>query len=404
MTASRPLRIPALLVALSLTLAVACGGEATTQSDAATAGKLRLKRVGPTFSEPIHAVEPPGTKDLYVVEKAGRVRLVRNGKVRRRPLLDIHNRVANDGEQGLLSIAPAPDFRSSRLLYAYFTAASDGAQVIVEMRVNRAGTRVVESGGAPALRQVMRMPDPYSNHNGGQLVFGPDGYLYVGTGDGGGADDPDRTAQDRSSLLGKILRIDPRRSGGRPYTAAAGNPFADGPGGNADEVYSYGLRNPWRFSFDRRTGRLAIGDVGQNEFEEVDVVSKEQARGANFGWSAFEGRAPYPPGDSLDPGSVHVEPAHVYSHDRGCSVTGGYFVRDRSLPSLYGRYLFADYCSGKVQSFAYRGGAATRLRTHATLSRGGSRADLQPVSFAEGRRGKLWLISIDGAVYRIRQR
>jgi len=404
MTASRPLRILALLLGLSLTLAVACGGEATTQSDAATAGKLRLKRVGFTFSEPVHAVEPPGTKDLYVVEKAGRVRLLRNGKVRGRPLLDIRGRVSADGEQGLLSIAPAPDFQTSRLLYAYFTAASDQAQVIVEMRVNRAGTRVVESGGAPALRQVMRMPDSYSNHNGGQLAFGPDGYLYVSTGDGGGAGDPDRTAQDRSSLLGKILRIDPSPSGGRPYSAPAGNPFADGAGGDADEVYAYGLRNPWRFSFDRQSGRLAVGDVGQNEFEEIDVVSRQEARGANFGWSAFEGRAPYAPGDALDPGSAHIEPVHVYSHDVGCSVTGGYFVRDRSLPSLYGRYLFADYCNGKVQSFAYRNGTATRLRTHPALSRGGSRADLQPVSFAEGRRGKLWLISIDGGVYRIRQR
>ena len=199
---------------------------------------------------------PPASEDLYVVEKPGRIRLVRDGEVEPEPVLDISDEVSDSGEQGLLSIAFAPDFPASRLLYAYFTDSAQD-QRVVEFEMAEDGATINPN----SRREVLRMDDFASNHNGGLLVFGPDGNLYIGTGDGGIADDPERTGQDLGSLLGKLLRIDPR--GGKPYGIPADNPFADTPGARP-EVYSYGLRNPWRFSFDRGSGALAIGDVGQN--------------------------------------------------------------------------------------------------------------------------------------------
>ena len=209
---------------------------------------MRLEKVG-DFDQPLYVTQPPGSEDLYVVEKPGRIRLVRDGQVAEQPVLDISDEVSDSGEQGLLSIAFAPDFAASRLLYAYFTD-SDQDQRVVEFALAEDGT-AVDPGSR---RDVLRMDDFASNHNGGLLVFGPDGNLYIGTGDGGIADDPERTGQDLGSLLGKLLRIDPpgRR---QPYGIPADNPFADTPGARP-EVYSYGLRNPWRFSFDRETGDL----------------------------------------------------------------------------------------------------------------------------------------------------
>jgi len=350
------------------------------------------------FDEPVHALQPKGTKDLYVAERAGRIMLVRKGAKRRRPVIDIRSRVESGYvEQGLLSIAAAPDFERSRLLYAYYTVEGGDAQVIVELRLDGSGSRGVTEDGRLASRQVMRMSDPGKSHNGGSMQFGPGGYLYVGTGDGGGKAGLDRNPQDLTSLLGKILRIDPKRSGGRPYSVPADNPFADGPGGNADEVYAYGLRNPWRFSIDRQSGLLAIGDVGEVGFEEVDVLPLGAARGANFGWSAFEGSNPFPGGDALRPGSTHVPPTYEYPHgpESGFAVTGGVFVRDRSLPSLYGRYLFADSSLGWSRSFEVSNGQAVKLRVHRGLQRP------QPVSFAQGNSGGLWLVSLAGGVFRV---
>ena len=234
------------------------------------------------------------------------------------------------GEQGLLSMAWDPQDRNR--YWVYFTD-TDGDQRIVEQ---------------PSGRLVLKMEDDEGNHNGGLMLFGPDGLLYVGTGDGGGGGDehgPRGNAQNLGSLLGKILRINPRQSGDRPYTVPSSNPFA-GRNGARPEIYSYGLRNPWRFSFDRRTGDLSIGDVGQNEFEEISFVRRGRGRGANFGWRPFEGRSKYKQGESA-PG--HVPP--VYVHDRSqswCSVTGGVVVRDPGLPGLAGRYVFGDFCEGRI--------------------------------------------------------
>ena len=273
--------------ALALMLFVAaCGddgsdGEQTAGTSpeqaesAATAGDgegdVSLEKVG-DFDQPLYVTQPGGSDDLYVVEKPGRIRLVRDGRVAERPVLDIGEEVSDSGEQGLLSIAFAPDFERSRLLYAYFTDPAQD-QRVVEFEMAEDGATI----DPDSRREVLRMDDFASNHNGGLVLFGPDDMLYIGTGDGGIADDPERNGQNLGSLLGKLLRIDPT-AGGRPYGIPSDNPFVDTAGARP-EVYSYGLRNPWRFSFDRDGGALAIGDVGQNSLEEVDYVGPGRGSG-----------------------------------------------------------------------------------------------------------------------------
>jgi hypothetical protein len=238
------------------------------------------------------------------------------------------------------------------------------------------------------------MADPESNHNGGLMLFGPDGHMYVGTGDGGGGGDqhgPRGNAQNLGSLLGKILRIDPAQSGGRAYTVPNDNPFV-GRSGARGEIYSYGLRNPWRFSFDRRTGDLTIADVGQNDVEEVNFVRRGRGRGANFGWRPFEGRTRYTPGESA-PG--HVPPVITRSHGAGwCSITGGVVVRDPALAGLRGRYLFGDFCRSRILSARLSPGRARSARGTSLRVRSLS-------SFGEDARGRVYAVSLSGPVYRL---
>jgi glucose/arabinose dehydrogenase len=242
-------------------------------------------------------------------------------------------------------------------------------------------------------RQLLVMDDPYPNHNGGLLLFGPDDLLYIGTGDGGSAGDPENRAQNLESPLGKILRIDPRRQGSSPYRSPDSNPFV-GRGGR-NEIYAYGLRNPWRFSFDRRTGDLFIGDVGQNSLEEIDYARRGGARGRNYGWSCFEGRRRFD-GDRSCPGAT--PPILQYGRSGGeCSVTGGVVVRDPRLPALAGRYVYGDYCTGRIRSFRVRSGRARGDRGH----------DLRVSelsSFGEDARGRVYATSLSGPVYRLRSR
>jgi glucose/arabinose dehydrogenase len=385
-----------LLIAAGAALLVAgCGGgddgsttspatQATTPSDgAAKGGRVRLQKVG-DFDTPVYVTQPAGTGDLYVVEQGGTVRIVRDGGTVAGPALDISGDVTAGGEQGLLSIAFPPDFQSSRLVYAYYTG-RDQDQHVDEWRVGDDG--VFDPGSR---REVMKMDDFASNHNGGLLLFGPDGQMYIGTGDGGIGDDVRRQAQDLGSPLGKLLRIDPRQAGGRPYSVPEDNPFA-GRAGARPEIYSYGLRNPWRFSFDRETDALTIADVGQNEFEEVDYTEAGQARGANFGWSAFEGDQRF--NQDVDPAGA-VPPIYVYGHDRGCSITGGYVVRDPSLPSLAGRYVYGDYCEGELHSFVP---AVSGARGDRSL---GLKVDSLD-SFGEDQAGHVYAVSQDGPVYRL---
>ena len=388
-----PNRRHAVLVApLVLAVLIAgCGGGSDSKGTGTTvaqppqgSGQLRLEKVG-DFDQPDYVTQPPGSTDLYVIERQGRVRMVRDGEVRSQPALDITDQVTSDGEeQGLLSIAFAPDFQNSHLVYAYYTG-TDQDQHVVEYSVKPDGS--FDRGSE---RQILHMDDFAPNHNGGLLLFGPDGQLYIGTGDGGIADDPRRNGQNLDSLLGKILRIDPRPSGGRPYTTP-------GPSlghGARPEICDYGLRNPWRFSFDRGTSALLIGDVGQNTEEEIDYVPAERACGNNFGWSAFEGDDRFNQ-DQTAPNEVR--PILTYEHaDGGCSVTGGFVVRDRSLPTLYGRYIYGDFCVGQLHDFRPASPAAEDDR-----SLGLEVPSLS--SFGQDNRGHIYAVSLEGPVYRLVQ-
>ena len=350
---------------------------------------VRLVRIG-TFNAPLFVTAPRGDRKVqFVVEQGGRIMVVRNGRKLGTPFLDISSQVTSGGEQGLLSMAFAPDYASSGRFYVYFTD-NAGDQRVVEYR--RASANRAEPDSA---RLVLEMADSESNHNGGLLLFGPGGHLYIGTGDGGGGGDRHGArgnAQDLGSLLGKILRIDPLPSGSRAYGVPSSNPFV-GRSGARGEIYAYGLRNPWRFSFDRRNDNLSIGDVGQGDVEEIDFV--RSGRGKNFGWRPFEGRRRYTPGETA-PG--HVRPVMQRFHDDDyCSITGGVVVRDRAVPALYGRYVFGDFCRGRVESAKLRPGRATQQRT--TRLRVSSLS-----SFGEDARGRVYATSLDGPVYRIAAR
>ena len=372
-------------IALWLTV-IALGLLTGAEARAAT-----LERIG-SFADPTFVISEPNDPDrLLVVGQSGRIELVEDGVVT--PYLDLTGLVStNFTERGLLSVAPAPDYASSGLLYVYYTR-SDGDLQIDEFRASTG------SASLATRRPLLTIDHPIPNHNGGQLQFGPDGYLYIGTGDGGGGGDPAGNAQDLNTLLGKLLRINPRAAGGAPYSIPPGNPYA-GPTAGLDEIWSYGLRNPWRFSFDRLTGDLVIGDVGQNDWEEVDYARAPAAgRGANFGWNRCEGFNVFPPTPTptaCPAGAGLTAPVLQYGHTGGaCSITGGYVVRDPSVTDLYGRYLFADVCNDRVSSVRLGLPAATDLRPESITAPG-------PASFGEDACGRVYLASQGAdAVYRV---
>jgi glucose/arabinose dehydrogenase len=326
---------------------------------------------------------------VFVVEKGGRIRVLVGGKRERRPFLDLSSDVSTGGEQGLLSMAFAPDYASNGRFYVDFTN-TGGDTRVQEFRRSRGSPN---RASRATRRTVLAVDQPFENHNGGLVAFGPDKLLYVGMGDGGSAGDPGNRAQRLSALLGKLLRIDPRRAGSSPYRSPRSNPFVGNGGRN--EIYAYGLRNPWRFSFDRATGDLYVGDVGQNRFEEVDYARRGTARGKNFGWSCFEGTAAYDSSRSC-PGAVG--PVLTYRLNGGnCAVTGGVVVRDPALPALAGRYVYADFCTGRLRTFRIRGGRADDDRA----------LDLevpQLSSFGEDAGGRVYVTSLDGPVYRLAAR
>jgi glucose/arabinose dehydrogenase len=348
-------------------------------------GGVELEEIG-EFEQPLYVTQPEGEPDLFVVEQTGRVMRLPGGEGEPEVFLDLSDRVSDGSEQGLLSVAFAPDYTTSGLFYVDYTDV-DGDTRVVEYRGNPSG----EAADPHSARELLRVDQPFDNHNGGLVMFGPDGHLYVGLGDGGSGGDPQRNGQDLSTPLAKILRIDPRPSGGGPYGIPADNPFSHETGARP-EIYSYGLRNPWRFSFDRETGDLWIGDVGQSAFEEIDGVSRGEGAGANFGWSAFEGEVRFND-DQTAPG--HVPPVLTYGRELGCSVTGGYVVRDPELPTLYGRYLYGDFCEGELRSFTARPGhEATDDRPLGPLVSALS-------SFGEDTTGHVYVTSLDGPVYRL---
>jgi glucose/arabinose dehydrogenase len=355
-------------------------------------GGVALKRVG-NFDAPVYVTGAPGFPELlFVVEQGGQVEVLQRGKRMGRPFLDISSLVSFEGERGLLSIAFPADYARSKLFYAYYTDTQG------DIRVDEFRRRSATQAARGSRRAVIEVPHrENTNHNGGQLQFLGD-LLYIATGDGGSGGDPPNNAQDKGSLLGKLLRIDPRRSAGRPYSIPADNPFVGKPG--RGEIYSYGLRNPFRFSFDTATARqprIAIGDVGQNRFEELDYTTVSEASGANFGWDAFEGSSRYEEESSgtPDPGGT-VKPIFVYPHSRAgsCTIIGGYVVRDPSLPSLRGRYIYADLCEGEIRSLA------PHLRRASDDRRLGLSVST-PSSFGEDTKGRVYVASLDGMVARI---
>jgi glucose/arabinose dehydrogenase len=343
--------------------------------------------------------------DLYIAEKGGRVRLIevtederssggddddddRRYEVQDTPLLDLSDDVINQGEQGLLGMAFSTD---GRKLYLDYTRQSDGATVVVEYELGDRDTIDDDTR-----RELLVVDQPFPNHNGGQLTMGPDGFLYVGLGDGGDRGDPFGHGQDTDTLLGSILRIDPEgaSSEGPAYLIPPGNPFADGRAG-APETWLYGVRNPWRFTFDRATGDLWVADVGQDRFEEINrlpaTAGFDAGKGDNLGWDGMEGMHPYDGGESPDGA---VLPIFEYSHDEGCSITGGYVYRGDDVPGLPGTYLFADYCEPGIRGLQLDGATVIDERTW----------DL-PVdgiqSFGQDDSGELYLLLAGGPVLRL---
>ncbi len=353
------------------------------------AGRVRLTRVAGGLGDALYVTGAPGAANrLFVVQQSGRIRILERGRLAARPFLDVSGRVSSGGERGLLGLAFHPGYARTGRFFVNYTDRA-GTTRVVEFR--RAGARRADPRSA---RVLLSIRQPYANHNGGHLAFGPDGMLYIATGDGGSGGDPHGNGQRTDTLLGKLLRIDvDGRSRGRGYRIPAGNPFARG--GGRPEIYSYGLRNPWRFSFDRARGDLWIGDVGQNAVEEIDFRPRGRGAGANFGWNAFEGRSPYPGGGPVR-GSRPIAPVAQYSHSSGCSVTGGYVARGPRAGGLRGRYVYADFCSGRVWSM--RAGprpGAVREETGRLGARLGN-----VTSFGEGLNGDLYVIG-NGALHRL---
>ena len=351
----------------------------------AAAVRLRLKRVA-SVDQPTYVAAPPGDeRRLFVTEQPGRIRVLVGGKLRSRAFLDIRDDVNCCGERGLFSMAFAPDYADSGRFYVYFTR-NDGDIVVRQYRRSSGNADVADAGSR---REVIRIEhSQYPNHNGGQLQTGPDGMLYMGTGDGGGGGDPFRNGQNLGRLLGKLLRIAPRPGGG--YDIPSDNPFR-GRSGARGEVWSYGLRNPYRFSFDRKGGALTIGDVGQNAWDEIDRPANG-GRGANFGWSVFEANSRFRSGSA--PGHVKpVLPKRLGSNGN-CATIGGYVVRDSRLEGFVGRYLHADNCnptiySVRVSTKGASGNRSTGLRLSALSS------------FGEDALGRVHATSLNGGVYRI---
>jgi len=357
---------------------------------------LSLAEVAGGFASPLFATgDGTGSGRLYVVEQAGRVRVIeRDGTVRGEPFLDIASRVSAGGERGLLGLAFHPRYGENGLLYVDYTD-RDGNTVIAELR-REAGSTASAGRIDPSFERVLlRIDQPYANHNGGMIDFGPDGYLYVGMGDGGSGGDPENRAQDLSTLLGKLLRIDvDARDPGLAYGVPADNPFVGTPGARP-EIWAYGVRNPWRFSFDPMTGDLWVGDVGQGTWEEVDRLTAAGGggRGANLGWRLMEGRACYEPARGCPTDGLTM-PLAVYGHDEGCAVTGGYVDRGAAQVGLAGAYLFADSCSGRIWAVDAAGPDAQEPVLLAETGR-------PIVSFGRDDVGELYVVDIGGSVLRV---
>jgi glucose/arabinose dehydrogenase len=378
-----------LLLAL-LTAPAAAHAHEPANWDPATFGEsFTLTEIVSGLSSPTGIVDPgDGSGRLFIIEQTGTIRVLENGALRDDVFLDLSDQVSGSSEQGLLGLAFHPGFAESGQLFVDYTDL-DGDTVVARYQVDSGDPNLADPDSA---EQVLTVDQPFPNHNGGDLAFGPDGYLYIALGDGGSQGDPNGNGQNPGTLLGSILRIDvDSTTGDLPYGIPEDNPFADSAGG-APEVYIYGLRNPWRFSFDRDTGDLYIADVGQNMIEEINMLPAGEQAGANLGWNILEGSACYLASDCRPDGTVL--PVTEYSHDFGCSVTGGYVVRGGLIPALEGVYLFADYCSGLLWGTARDAEGA--WQTSDPVETG-----LNISSFGQGPDGEIYVVDLNGSVYQV---
>jgi len=381
------------VVLLPFALALPAGCNDSTSSDTTpperpdSTAEIVLTPVATGLSQPLYLTAPAGDARLFIVEKTGRIRLVKDGTLLERPFLDLSGAVSTGSEQGLLSMAFHPDYAANGFFYVDYTDA-DGNTRVARYTVNAGDPDVVDPASA---KTILTVEQPFANHNGGLLLFGPDGKLYIGLGDGGSGGDPLGNGQSLGTLLGKILRINV--DAGDPYAIPPDNPFV-GRAGARGEIWAYGLRNPWRFAFDAAADLLYIADVGQSAWEEVDVVRADQG-GLNFGWSIMEGAHCY--GASSCDQSGLTLPALEYSHDEGCSITGGFVYRGTLVPDAVGQYFYSDYCTGFLRSFTFDGGTATAPTTWNV-------GDIGRVqSFGEDAAGELYVLSTSGNAYRMEQ-
>lgn len=373
----------------ALIAAMACALAATglgASDRVAARGGLRLASVG-GFDTPVYVHDAPGAPGLlFVVEQPGTIRVTRDGRTLSQPFLDLRKRVKYGGEQGLLSIAFDPGYERNRRFFAYYT--NRKGDIEVDGFKRRTDSEAEADPGSR--RRVIKIKHrEFPNHNGGQLQFGPDGMLYLGTGDGGDAGDPHGNAQNRKVLLGKLLRINPKQ--GHGHRVPKSNPYVGKRG--RDEIYARGLRNPFRFSFDSRSGDIFIGDVGQDSWEEVDHVSRKRLRGANFGWDVLEGNHDFE--GSMHPAHYRRPALEYSSKGSACAVTGGVVVHGSQLPALDGRYVYSDFCDGDLRSFdpGDPGPSDSALGLHV----------LEPTSFFQAADGKVYVTSIAGELSQIVQ-
>lgn len=349
--------------------------------------QLALTRIAGGLETPVQVTHAGDRSSrLFVVEQAGRIRIIRNRRVLARPFLDIRNKVLSGGELGLLSVAFHPRYASNRRFFVNYTTDEGGRlrTVIAEYRVSDNADEA-----DPAERILLEIDQPFRNHNGGLNLFGPDGMLYIGMGDGGSARDPFDNGQRLDTLLGKLLRIDV--DGDTPYRVPSNNPFVNRAGARG-EIWAYGLRNPWRFSFDRANGRLFLGDVGQNRWEEIDIIQ----RGGNYGWRIMEGAHCHIPTAGCDQTGLELPIAEYATGQDGCSVTGGFVYRGNRIAALTGRYVFGDYCSGRISVLTETGNRWAMTQALGT--------DLRISSFGEDQAGELYVVDHAGAVYQLTNR
>ncbi|MGI8757834.1 MAG: PQQ-dependent sugar dehydrogenase [Acidimicrobiales bacterium] len=356
------------------------GPPATATLEGLAALRVTLTEVA-TFDAPVAMAQRPGHDDVFfVAERAGQVRVLDAGGAQPEPMVEVET--TTDGERGLLGLAFSPD--GDHLYVSYTNLEGDSR---LEEYAMGAGAADVD---IHSRRTLLRVAQPFANHNGGHVTFGPDDLLYFGLGDGGGAGDPMDNAQDTTTLLGSLLRIDPRPDGDAPYGIPADNPFTGG--GGRGEIFAYGLRNPWRFSFDRATDDLWIADVGQNAIEEVNLLPEGTAAGANLGWPALEGTRPF----DGDPPPDAVPPVYEYTHDEGFSVTGGFVYRGERIPGLQGAYVFGDLGTAEIWALA--------VDDHSVVGRQDLGVGVDEgtlVSFFEDVAGELYVISIAGTISRL---